>query len=118
MARLWGDNYFNPKTKKWTNKATDADGKQLERAFNLFVLDPIFKIFDATMNNKKEKVFDMLGPLLRSVAFADRAQRSSRSSSAATSVTSRARPCSRSACASSCRPATRSWFVAHWPDRR
>ena len=61
MARLWGDNYFNPKTKKWTNKATDADGKALERAFNLFVLDPIFKIFDATMNNKKEKVFDMLG---------------------------------------------------------
>jgi len=63
MARLWGDNYFNPKTKKWTNKATDADGKALERAFNLFVLDPIFKIFDATMNNKKEKVFDMLEKL-------------------------------------------------------
>jgi elongation factor 2 len=33
MERLWGDNYFNPKTKKWSKTATDADGKQLERAF-------------------------------------------------------------------------------------
>lgn len=35
MARLWGDNYFNPKTKKWTNKGVDADGKPLERCFNV-----------------------------------------------------------------------------------
>ncbi|KAL6940680.1 translation elongation factor 2 [Hanseniaspora vineae] len=24
MERLWGDHFFNPKTKKWTNKETDA----------------------------------------------------------------------------------------------
>jgi len=35
MPKLWGDNYFNPKTKKWSTKATDADGKQLERGFNM-----------------------------------------------------------------------------------
>jgi len=29
MAKLWGDNYFNPKTKKWTTKATTDDGTQL-----------------------------------------------------------------------------------------
>ncbi|KAJ7242600.1 hypothetical protein B0H12DRAFT_1236729 [Mycena haematopus] len=40
------DNFFNPATKKWSTKA-DADGKTLERAFNQFVLDPIFKIFRA-----------------------------------------------------------------------
>jgi elongation factor 2 len=34
--------------------------KPLERAFNTFVLDPIFKIFDAVMNHKK----DAIGPLL------------------------------------------------------
>ncbi|RPA85959.1 elongation factor 2 [Ascobolus immersus RN42] len=55
MDRLWGDNYFNPKTKKWTNKGTDADGKPLERAFNMFILDPIFRIFAAVMNFKKEE---------------------------------------------------------------
>ncbi|TRM66129.1 P-loop containing nucleoside triphosphate hydrolase protein [Schizophyllum amplum] len=60
MARLWGDNYFNPATKKWSTNGTTADGKQLERAFNLFVLDPIFRIFDAVMNFKK----DAIGPML------------------------------------------------------
>ncbi|KAI0778312.1 P-loop containing nucleoside triphosphate hydrolase protein [Trametes elegans] len=56
MDRLWGDNFFNPATKKWTTKSTDTDGKQLERAFNMFVLDPIFRIFDAVMNYKKDQV--------------------------------------------------------------
>ncbi|KAG8921060.1 Elongation factor 2, partial [Tulasnella sp. 417] len=56
MTRLWGDNYFNPATKKWSTKATTDDGKQLERAFNLFVLDPIDKIFDAVMSFKKEDI--------------------------------------------------------------
>ncbi|KAF8528091.1 P-loop containing nucleoside triphosphate hydrolase protein [Hysterangium stoloniferum] len=63
MAKLWGDNYFNPSTKKWTTKGTDADGKQLERAFNMFVLDPIFKIFDAVMNFKKEQTSTILEKL-------------------------------------------------------
>ncbi|KAL5533708.1 EFT1_2 [Sanghuangporus baumii] len=63
MAKLWGDNFFNPATKKWSTKASDADGKQLERAFNMFVLDPIYKIFDAVMNFKKEQVFNMLEKL-------------------------------------------------------
>jgi elongation factor 2 len=60
MERLWGDNFFNPKTKKWTKQGTDAEGKPLERAFNMFVLDPIFKIFDSVMNFKK----DAIGPIL------------------------------------------------------
>ncbi|KAF7324475.1 Elongation factor [Mycena kentingensis (nom. inval.)] len=49
LARLWGDHYFNPKTKKFTTKATDADGAPLERVFNMLVLDPIYKIFDAVL---------------------------------------------------------------------
>ncbi|KAJ3102950.1 Elongation factor 2 [Phlyctochytrium planicorne] len=63
MQRLWGDNFFNPATKKWTTKQTDADGKQLERAFNMFVLDPIFKIFDAIMNYKKDQIPNILEKL-------------------------------------------------------
>jgi elongation factor 2 len=61
MARLWGENFFNPTTKKWTNTpGTDAKGKPFERGFNVYVLDPIFKIFDAVMNFKK----DAIGPML------------------------------------------------------
>lgn len=63
MAKLWGDNFFNPSTKKWSTKSTDNDGKQLERAFNMFVLDPIFRIFDAVMNFKKDQVTSMLEKL-------------------------------------------------------
>lgn len=61
--RLWGDSYFNPKTKKWTNKDTDTDGKPLERAFNMFVLDPIFRLFAAIMNFKKDEIPTLLEKL-------------------------------------------------------
>ncbi|KAI0295018.1 P-loop containing nucleoside triphosphate hydrolase protein [Russula brevipes] len=63
MAKLWGDNFFNPATKKWSTKPTDADGKPLERAFNQFVLDPIFKIFESVMNFQKDKIGPMLDKL-------------------------------------------------------
>ncbi|KAJ1660038.1 translation elongation factor 2 [Dispira simplex] len=63
MSKLWGENYFNPTTRKWTSKATDAKGKPLERAFCMFVLDPIFKLFDAIMNFKKDVTANMLEKL-------------------------------------------------------
>ncbi|KAL1915707.1 uncharacterized protein VTP21DRAFT_3041 [Calcarisporiella thermophila] len=63
MQKLWGENYFNPATKKWTTKSTDAAGKPLERAFCMFVLDPIYKLFDAIMNFKKEQTEMMLSKL-------------------------------------------------------
>lgn len=67
LERLWGDNYFNPKTKKWT-KNSEADGKPLERAFNQFILDPIFKIFAAVNNNKREEISTLLEKLEISLA--------------------------------------------------
>ncbi|EKG14260.1 Translation elongation factor EFG/EF2 [Macrophomina phaseolina MS6] len=59
MERLWGDNYFNPKTKKWTKTAPENG----ERAFNQFILDPIFRIFNAVMNFKKEEIPTLLEKL-------------------------------------------------------
>lgn len=56
MTKLWGDVFFNPKTKHWTSKDRDQDGKPLERAFNMFFLDPVFKLFDAIMNYKKNQI--------------------------------------------------------------
>ncbi|CAG8516708.1 71_t:CDS:2 [Acaulospora colombiana] len=63
MQKLWGENYFNPATKKWTTKQTTPEGKTLERAFCMFVLDPIFKLFDAIMNFKKEEASKMIEKL-------------------------------------------------------
>lgn len=63
MERLWGDNYFNPATKKWSTKATTDEGVQLERAFCMFILDPIFRIFDSVLNDKVDQYKDMLKKL-------------------------------------------------------
>ncbi|KAF9351756.1 Elongation factor 2 [Mortierella sp. AD094] len=63
MSKLWGDNYFNPATKKWTRKNIDSNGNHLERAFNMFILGPIFKLFDAVMNKEKQDVFVFLEKL-------------------------------------------------------
>lgn len=56
MNRLWGENFFNPKTRKWS-KQKDADNK---RSFCMYILDPIYKVFDAIMNYKKEEIDGLL----------------------------------------------------------
>jgi elongation factor 2 len=60
MKRLWGNNYFDAKKKKWTQEAQDEDGNPLKRAFCQFCLDPIYQLFDAIMKDKKEKLAKML----------------------------------------------------------
>jgi len=59
MKKLWGDSFFSPKSKKW-NK-TGGDG--YVRGFCQFVLDPIFKMFDAVMNLKHDITKNLLEKL-------------------------------------------------------
>jgi len=59
MKRLWGDNYFSPKEKKWNKVGGDG----YVRGFNQFVLDPIYKMFDAIMNFKKDQTQKLLEKL-------------------------------------------------------
>jgi len=63
MCKFWGDNFFNPKTKKWTKKGYNAKNKKLERAFCMFILKPISTLFDAIMNDKKAVYTKMLKTL-------------------------------------------------------
>jgi len=60
MKRFWGENYFNPTTKKWTTRGYDKDNKRLERAFCGFILKPISSLFDAIMNDKKGMYMKMI----------------------------------------------------------
>lgn len=63
MKNLWGDRFFNLKTKKWSNQQEDG----AVRGFVQFVLNPIYQVFDAIMNNKKDesaKLLDRLGVTL------------------------------------------------------
>jgi elongation factor 2 len=59
MKRLWGDQFYNAKTRKW-NK-TGGDGYQ--RGYCQFVLTPIFTLFDAVMNFDKEKTAKLIAKL-------------------------------------------------------
>jgi len=59
MKKLWGENFFNPKTKKWAKAKADDN----VRSFNMYILDPIYKVFDAIMNFKKETTDKLLDKL-------------------------------------------------------
>merc|ERR1711976_99010 len=62
-ARLWGDSFFDGKAKKWFKKDNAETGTRLKRAFCQFIWDPISQMFDAVMNEKKEKYEKMMGSL-------------------------------------------------------
>jgi elongation factor 2 len=59
MARMWGNQFYNAKTKKW-NK-TGGDG--YVRGYCQFILNPIFTLFDAVMKFNKEKTAKLVKKL-------------------------------------------------------
>jgi len=59
MKKLWGESFFNAKTKKWSKEKADDN----KRSFCMYVLDPIYMVFDAIMNFKKEQTEKLLGKL-------------------------------------------------------
>ncbi|KAI3855507.1 hypothetical protein MKX03_004364 [Papaver bracteatum] len=61
MERLWGENFFDPATKKWTNKRTSS--RSCKRGFVLFRYEPIKQIIAACMNDQKDKLWPMLQKL-------------------------------------------------------
>merc|ERR1712100_764239 len=63
MKKLWGDNFFDPSSKKWVKKATNAAGKPLKRAFCQFVMDPINLLFKSIINGEKAKYEKMITSL-------------------------------------------------------
>lgn len=63
MEKLWGDNYYDPSLRQFTNNPQTADGKPLERTFVEFILKPIMRMFKNVMENKKEAVFKMVQDL-------------------------------------------------------
>ncbi|CEM25456.1 unnamed protein product [Vitrella brassicaformis CCMP3155] len=51
MQRLWGDNYFNPRTKRWSRTADNES----RRGFCELIMDPICQVFTSIMTDDKEK---------------------------------------------------------------
>ncbi|MCQ2973121.1 MAG: GTP-binding protein [archaeon] len=63
IKKLWGDNYFDPKTKKWTTENQDEDGNDLKRAFCSMILDPLLKLANSVKSGNKELYEPMLKKL-------------------------------------------------------
>lgn len=61
MEKLWGDNFFDPATKKWTKKQTDS--ATCKRGFCQFIYEPIKTVIEAAMNDNREKLFALLDKL-------------------------------------------------------
>jgi elongation factor 2 len=53
MKRLWGDNFYDVKSKKWVKNESKTAPK---RGFVLYILDPIYRVFDTILNEKTEQV--------------------------------------------------------------
>merc|ERR1712137_463825 len=63
VKRLWGDNFFDPKSKKWLKKNTNAAGDTLKRAFVQYVFEPIQQLFGSIMDGAKAKYTKMITAL-------------------------------------------------------
>jgi hypothetical protein len=61
VRRLWGDMFYNKKG-EWKRGDQSSD-KEFKRGFVGMILDPIYQMFDATLNDKAEKVEKMLSSL-------------------------------------------------------
>lgn len=53
IKRLWGDNYFNPKSKKWSDEPEDDTVK---RAFCANVLEPLITLANKVSEGKKRSI--------------------------------------------------------------
>jgi len=63
MKKLWGDNYFNPKDKKFSTKNTGDDGKALPRCFVQFIMRPIISMCRNIFDENLEGVWKMCDQL-------------------------------------------------------
>lgn len=61
MERLWGNNFFDPATKKWTTTNTGA--ATCARGFVQFCYNPIKQVIEACMNDNRDKLYAMLEKL-------------------------------------------------------
>jgi len=56
MKRLWGDQFYNAKDKKWAKQFSQG----YVRGFVQFILDPIYKMFHNCMKETKEKAMALI----------------------------------------------------------
>lgn len=69
-SKLWGENFFDPATKKWTTKHTGSS--TCKRGFVQLCYDPLKKIIVTCMSDKKNELWPMLEKLGLTMKVDDR----------------------------------------------
>ncbi|KAJ2452195.1 translation elongation factor 2 [Coemansia sp. RSA 2424] len=67
LRHCGGDNFYDSQTKTWSTQSINATGKNADRGFNLLVLDPIYKLFGASLEGDADKALalaDKLGVII------------------------------------------------------
>ncbi len=63
MGKLWGDNFYDQKAKKFKFEDVADDGSTLKRMFVQFIMEPVIRLCRNIMDNNKEAVWKILGHL-------------------------------------------------------
>ena len=63
MTKLWGDNFYDAKGKKWRTEDTAEDGTLLKRCFVQFIMEPVIRLCRNCMEGNNEAVDKMLQTL-------------------------------------------------------
>jgi elongation factor 2 len=63
MKKFWGDNYFNPKEKKFQSSSQGDGGKELPRCFVQFIMRPVIQLCRNVMDGNLDQVWKMLESL-------------------------------------------------------
>merc|ERR1712061_682156 len=71
MKKLWGDNFYDAKNKKWVKSSCKTAPK---RAFVQFIMDPIYRVFDVIMNEKADQIPSLFEKLNVKLGKEDREQ--------------------------------------------
>lgn len=57
VEKLWGDNFYDAESKKWSKSPISAvSGKPIPRGFCKFILEPLIQVFKSCLDNQKENV--------------------------------------------------------------
>lgn len=59
MKRLWGDNFYDPQTRKWSRVRSEGS----VRGFNKFILEPLMKVLRASKAGDVEQTTQLLAKL-------------------------------------------------------
>lgn len=72
MSRLWGDNFFDASTRKWTKNEVNSAGACLKRGFVQYILDPIQRLSSCIMEQRYEELEKLLTALDITITSAER----------------------------------------------